>query len=166
MSFFDRFQRSAWRLETRSFYQPDAEEFDRWQRGLTTTDGPRVRWVEQIAEATAAGRSIGRVLVVSLPLSPYWRWRLETAHEHAAAGEDIRIAVASDHVLVVPALVALQTDFWLLDDQRLLLLDYDRDGRFIGATATDDPIVVGVCREQRNLAVASSVPLQEFLLPA
>jgi hypothetical protein len=156
--FFGQFERSAWRLETQPFYQPDAEEFGRYQQGLAPTGEQQTRrawWVEHLAD-----RTVGRVLIVSLPLSPYWRWRLETAREHVAAGEDIRVAIADPHA------GRDGRDFWLLDDQRLLLLDFDPAGQFIGSTSTDDPAAVEAARRQRDLALAASVPLQEFLLPA
>jgi len=46
--FFEQFQRSAWRLETRPFYGPDADEFQRF-------------W-DKDAQALAEGvRRVGRV---------------------------------------------------------------------------------------------------------
>lgn len=164
MSFFDQFQRSVWRLEVQPFYQPDADEFGRHQQGLSPTAeqaAQRAGWVAQVAEATAAGRSIGRVLLIALPLSPYWRWRLETAREHVAAGEDIRIVIADD----LPELVN-PSDFWLLDDELVMWLAYDPAGRYLGMTTHSDPSMLRYRRRQRDLAVAASVPLQEFLLPA
>lgn len=162
MSFFDQFEQSAWRLEVQPFYQPDAEEFSRWQQGVTASSDMRAWWVEQVAVATAAGRYVGRVLVVSLPLSPYWQWRLETAREHVAAGEDIRIAVVD----YAPVLAQLDTDFWLLDDTSARVLAYSPDGRFLDNVEEHRPKVLRRCRHDRDLAMAPSVPLQEFLLPA
>jgi hypothetical protein len=159
VSFFDSFERSAWRLEAQPFYQPDAEEFHRYLQGLAPTAEQRTRrawWLENLA-----GRAVSRVLVVNLPLSPYWQWRLETAREHVAAGEDIRVAVAGD----VPELVTVN-DFWLFDDQLVWMLVFDRIGRYLGLTTYRDPATLRYRRRQRDLALTASVPLQEFLLPA
>jgi hypothetical protein len=158
VSFFDRFERSAWRLEMQPFYQPDAEELHRHLDGLPPTTEQRERrrwWIENLA-----GREVGRVLIVGLPLSAYWRWRLETAREHVAAGEDIRIAAAWPHA--EPG----GQDFWLFDDREAMLLDFDAAGRFLGSSTTRDPAMLHPCRRLRDLALANSVPLQEFLLPA
>lgn len=162
MSFFDQFEQSAWRLEVQPFYQPDAEEFRRWQQGLVAISSMRARWVEQVAAATAAGRSIGRVLLVPSPLNPYWRWRLETARGHVAVGEDIRVAVAGD----VPGLPVNVDDFWLFDDRVTWTLAFDHAGRYLGMSTYRDPAMLTYRRRQRDLAMAASVPLQEFLLPA
>jgi uncharacterized protein DUF6879 len=160
VSFFDQFERSAWRLETHPFYAPDAEEFQRHLDGLPPTAEQRERrrrWVEGLA-----GREVGRVLLVAVPLSPYWRWRLETAREHAAAGEDIRVALAGD----VPGLPVNVDDFWILDDRITWTLAFDYAGRYLGMSTYHDPAMLAYRRRQRDLALAHAVPLQEFLLPA
>ena len=159
---FDQFQRSAWRLETRGFYEADAEEFQRFTQGLEPSAGQqqqRQGWCDRVAAATSEGRSIGRVLVVTLPLSPYLNWRITTAWLHAAAGEDIRIADLGAH----PELAALRMDFWLLDDELVWVMDYDNQGRFCGRMATQVPTAVGACRRYRDLALGCSAPLAEFL---
>jgi hypothetical protein len=160
--FFEQFQRSAWRLETRPFYGPDADEFQRYQHGLSPTaehQQQRQRWIDRIAAATSAARTIGRVLVVTLPLTPYLRWRIETGRGHAAAGEDIRIADCAQH----PALAELDSDFWIFDDERVLLLEYDPQGAFLGSQQVTDRALIERCLRERNLAIACSVPLEEFL---
>jgi hypothetical protein len=160
--FFEQFQRSAWRLETRPFYGADADEFQRYQHGQSPTaehQRQRQRWIDRIARATSAARTIGRVLVVTGPLTPYLRWRVETGRGHAAAGEDIRIADCAQH----PALAEVDSDFWIFDDERVLLLEYDPQGAFLGSRQVTDRAIIERCLRERNLAIACSVPLEEFL---
>jgi hypothetical protein len=160
--FFDRFHRSAWRLECRPFYQPDAAEFDRWQHGQPPTldqQAQRQRWIDNITTASQHGRTVGRVLVVTLPLTPYWQWRVETGRQHAAAGEDIRVADRAKH----PDLGDLG-DFWMFDDAHALLLDYDPTGGFLHAHPVTDQTALGRYRRQRDQGIAGSVPLAEFLV--
>jgi hypothetical protein len=163
--FFELFSSSAWRLEAQPFYQPDADEFGRYQRGLPPTaeqQGRRRQWIEGVAAAVADRRVIGRVLLVTLPLSPYWRWRLETARAHVVVGERIHVADRGRH----PALVSLRDDFWLFDERWAVLLDYQLDGTYRGGRDIADPAAMARCERQRGLAMAASVPLEEFLQPA
>ena len=44
-----------------------------------------------------------------------------------------------------------------------LLMHYDAEGRFLKGELSDDPAVIDRCRRQRDLALANSVSLQEFL---
>jgi hypothetical protein len=42
-------------------------------------------------------------------------------------------------------------------------MDYDPDGQFRAMTPTRDPAFLARCLRQRDLAVARSVPLMEYL---
>jgi hypothetical protein len=165
-SFFELFQRSAWRLEVQPFYQPDADEFGRHLQGQPPTAEQRQRrqwWIDGVAAASREGRTVGRVLVVAQPVTAYWQWRLDTARAHVAAGEDIRVAVADGGQ---PGTRTLDRDFWLLDDEQVRYVDYDERGRFLDNIEVWTPAAVRVARSLRALAIAGSVPLAEFLLPA
>jgi hypothetical protein len=160
--FFELFQRSAWRLETRPFYGPDAEAFERHQSGQLPTSEQRARrqrWLDGITAATRSGRVMGRILVVTLPLSPYLRWRIETAGDFTAAGEQIRVADRGVHA----ELAGLISDHWTFDDERVLRMDYGPDGAFLGSQQVTDPASIDRYRRERDLAVACSVPLEEFM---
>jgi hypothetical protein len=156
--FFGRFERTAWRLETRPFYVPDAAEVGRWlagQRPTAEQRGRRQQWVEDIAAAAAAGRQVGRILVVTFPLSPYWQWRVETAAAHIAAGEQIRLVDRRGN----PALAKLADDFWLFDNTWALALDFSPDGVFLAAREVTSPGQVYRFGRQLGLARSWSVPL-------
>jgi hypothetical protein len=50
-----------------------------------------------------------------------------------------------------------------MDEGLALLMDYDPDGQFRAMTSTRDPAVLDRCRRQRDLAIACSMPLDEYL---
>jgi hypothetical protein len=166
--FFSRFQRTAWRLETLPAYgTPDSDpSFAAYLKlgHLPPLEDrpPKQAWMAAVRAAVAEGKQLGRVHVLRQPLTPYLAYELATYPENVAAGEDVRIGVVDDH----PELAALDQDFWLLDDELVLVMDYDDAGRFIGLHPTRTPGVVDVCRRVKALAIARSVPLQEFLQPA
>jgi hypothetical protein len=91
------------------------------------------------------------------------RWELAVFGENAKAGEDIRIADRDAH----PELAELTRDFWLLDDETdqpvVHLMTYDRDGQYVSREVTSDLAVLARCRAHRDLALARSVGLNEFL---
>jgi hypothetical protein len=164
---FDGFQRSAFRLETLPQYLVDGEA-DRLRafregRPLPERSVATNPWLQHIAQTSAAGVRWHRVHVVDRPLTEYVRFELLAYVENAAAGEDIRIAVRADN----PELAALHEDFWLLDGDDAsvyaLLMRYEPSGRPIGAWRAVDPATIERCRRQRDLAIAKSTPLAEFL---
>ena len=167
--FFDCFRRSAWRLEALPAYGTAESDpsFAAYLRAgqLTPLEErpPKQAWMAAVRAAVAAGKHLGRVHVLGRPLSPYLEYELATYTENVAAGEDVRIADRDEH----PELAPLTRDFWLLDDETpapaVLLMDYDDAGRFVSLERTRHPAVVAQCRRQRDLAIACSVPLDEFL---
>lgn len=112
---------------------------------------------------TAQGRRIGRVHIVERPLTPYLEYEFATYRENIAAGEDVRIADrAAD-----PRLVGLRGDFigFDLDDPdraEVVWFDYDEDGRILARHASHRDHDIDGAVAARNLALARSVPLDQF----
>ncbi len=167
---FDRFEESAWRLETLQRYVFAGEE-DRvraWREGRPRPERS-VRtspWLRRVAVTTAEGKHWGRVHVVKHPLSEYLRYQMMGKIESAAAGEEIRIA---DHA-ADPILARLGPDVWLFDGDSAhayaLLMHYDEDGRWLGAEYTIDGEILDRCRRAQAVALAHSVPLNVYLAGA
>jgi len=155
------FRVSSFRLETFERYTIPEEQawLDAFQRDgslpdLTVDNDP---WLRLIADAVGVGKRLRRVHLVRRPLSDYLRFELGLCQFTAAAGEEVRIADLDEH----PQLATLHTDFWLFDDQVAVVMRYDAQGRFLGAEPGGDP---APWRRQRDLALACSVELKEFLV--
>jgi hypothetical protein len=167
---WETFRASAFRLEALQYYvlaedEPRRQAF-REGRPLPPRPG-KTESLRMITGAVAAGKRVQRAHVVDLPLSDYIRYELAVYPENIAAGEDVRIAPRSAH----PGLRDLTTDFWLFDaeDTRpaVVWFRYAPDGRVISRDYSGDPREIGLAREQRDLALACSLSLSEFLaLPA
>jgi hypothetical protein len=164
--FFGLFARSAWRLEALPAYGTAESDpsFAAWlaaggQLPPLKERPPKIAWMKAVASAVAEGKRLGRVRILRRPRSPYEDYELATYPENVEAGEDVRIAEADQH----PELARLDQDFWLLDDELVLVLDYDPEGRFLGLNPTRDPTVLSMCRRRRDFAVAHSVPLADYL---
>jgi hypothetical protein len=158
---FDRFQRSAFRLETLPAYiaPGEAERIEAFRRGearpvrSVRTD----RWLARIAVTTATGgKSWQRVRVLDDPLTFYQAYQIRGYLESQAAGDDIRIASRR-------GLPLAKTDFWLFDERLVMWLHYDVNGLWLGADLSDSPRDVADCLAARNAALAASVPLNEYL---
>lgn len=91
------------------------------------------------------------------PLTDYLRFELLGYQGNVAAGEDVRIADRADGP---ETLSELAGDFWLVDDALAVVIEYDGDGRRLSMEPTLD---VGSFVDQRNLAMAHSVPLLDYL---
>jgi Family of unknown function (DUF6879) len=160
---FRTFKQSAWRWEGRAHYAMDYEaaDFERFLAG-TPAAPPEVSWwrpwLDNMQSLTRQGKSIGRVRVLAEPPSDYQRWEIWATPWHAAAGEAIAYMSRSRaQGLGLP----LDDDWWLFDDERLLLMRFDVSGRIAGKVlVTDQDIVVRHCA-WRDVAVRNATSAEE-----
>lgn len=157
---FTDVRRSWFRLETLQRYDVEYEHDDlaRFLRGepVTTTPGP---WQAMIREHVAAGHDLVRVHVIEEPLTDYLRYELHAYSPNVEAGEDVRLIPVGrgGWPTGVP-----RHDYWLLDDERLWLMDYDPRGTFEAARLVDDRVTVARHRRWRDTALARSIPLADY----
>jgi hypothetical protein len=129
---FETFERSAFRLEARDDYRvPEEEErltaflFGREVPPRTHDD----EWLSLVSRATAAGRRIVRVRIVSRPFTDYTRFELAVYPENIGAGEEVRVL---EREWLREMRDGWEEDFWLFDGGTAVVLRYDADGRFLG----------------------------------
>lgn len=135
-TFFDSYQREAFRLETLPSYGVGSEQAE-YEKFLATgkldipDDDP---WLTRIRHYRQTGRWIGRVHIISRPLTDYLRYEFTVYRRTVQAGEDVRILDLTDQPN--PGLPA--QDFWLFDDTAIVRMDYDPDGIQLGRELLED----------------------------
>ncbi len=131
MAEFETFSYSAFRLEALQHYA-----------GTGRDD----QWVALLRAGRRWGKAYQRVHVITEPLTPAMQQELTEGYgPNVAAGEDIGIIpVAADGTW--PADIP-EYDFWLFDSSSLLVMRYDPDGSWAGASRVRDPgAIVAACR--------------------
>ncbi|MFC1430409.1 DUF6879 family protein [Streptacidiphilus sp. N1-3] len=157
---FRDFKREAWRLETLPQYlvPQEANEFARFKAGEEFPDVQEDGWTRQIREHKAEGRVMGRVHIITRPLSDYLRFEFSRYYRHSVrAGEDIRILDVTDRPNPLEGI----QDFWLFDRTTVVLMNYGPDGKQINRTLFDGEI--GPYLEAQRVAIVESVPFGEFV---
>jgi hypothetical protein len=158
------FDHTAWRLETLDWYTAPATEarLARFLDGEPVTAAERMGWLSMLQRDRAAGKAIGRVHVVSEPLSDYLRYELACYESSAEYGEDIRILPAeAASGAGLPAF-----DFWLFDGDQpgawVLVQLFGERGAHVSGVVVTDPGFVADCRRWRDTATALSTPLGAY----
>jgi hypothetical protein len=158
------FRRSAFRLETRDHYALGYERAD-FEQFLSGSPTPPTEvnwwrpWLEQIRSLTQEGKTISRVRIVADPPSGYQRWELWAARWHAEAGEQISYMPRSRAVSIG---LPVDDDWWLLDDERLIIMRFTGAGEIDGKTLITDAGTVARHREWRDLAVRNATAAEEI----
>jgi hypothetical protein len=151
------FTRSAFRLETLPVYKvgPEEEEFQQFLAGEPPPpDSDDTDWIRRVRAYVADGKHVGRVHLVTPPLTDYLRYQFEWGYEfQVAAGEDVRILdLTRTENPGVP-----EQDFWLFDDETVVLMHYDVDGTQLGRERLVD-VDVSPYRRYMELAREHGVP--------
>lgn len=160
--FADHFHRTAFRLEVRDSYAvaSDGGDLARYLAGETAPDPTRKNaWLDELRADTTAGKHWQWVHVVRSPLSDYLRYEFEWSYAiNIHAGAQVRILDLAERQLPngVP-----DEDFWLLDDEAVLVMHYDDDGRFLGAEPAD-PGEMPRYRRARDMAWRAAEPFSSY----
>jgi hypothetical protein len=136
--YFRDFASSAFRLELHQVYTMpgEADELKRFQEGELPPPGYHYGWLDTVAEARKAGKTMRRVRVVTRPLTDYTRYEFVWGFVYnVAAGEDIRILDLTDQ----PGPGLPDHDFWLFDEATVVELLYNPDGTQIGRELVEHP---------------------------
>jgi hypothetical protein len=123
--------------------------------------GPPDRpWLSVIRSEVARGMHTYRVHVVRSPLTPYLRFCFEWGYaQNVAAGEHISIIDLAEQD--APGGL-LDHDFWLINDQDVVLMRYDEAGRFVGAEPLEDLGKVEAYRRCAAVAWDAGVPFADY----
>lgn len=157
---FQTFQREAWRLETLPQYlvPQEADEFAAFKKGERFPGPYEDSWIDMIRRCTATGGSMGRVHIVTRPLSDYLRFEFDRYYQHQAPiGEDIRILDVTDKD---NPLAGVQ-DFWMFDQSTVVLMHYESDGKQVSRELYEGDPARFI--EYQRIAVSESVPFLKYV---
>ena len=150
----------AFHLERRDAYNVAAEDepFGRWLRGEPDDYAWHQDWLGFLRRATAASVAVQRVRLASVPHTDYIRWGLEVSPLNIEAGEDIRYLPRH----LADGIKLPDEDFWLLDDDTLILSVFSADGRTGGFGREPDPELLRQCLVVRDQVWDRAIPYARY----
>jgi hypothetical protein len=157
------FDHSAWRLELLDWYTSPATEqrLARFLAGEQVTAAERAPWLSMLRRDRAAGKTIGRVHVIS-ELTDYLEYELACYQSSGQAGEDIRILPAS----LAAGLDLPGFDYWLFDAGQpgacVAVNVYGERGAWLRAEIITESGFVADCCRWRDAAMSRAIPLDAY----
>lgn len=152
---------SAFRFEQQPAYAVDYER-DLYDLFLAGTPEPPTKsealrgWLIQVKQHTSKGKRIERVRIIDEPPTDYQRWTAWMDRWNREAGEIIHYLTRRKARVAQLLPAAGDTDWWLLDDERLMTMAYNDEGRRIGTHLTTEEAAVQQARLWRDLAVRTA----------
>lgn len=135
INYFKNFKKYAFRLELLQKYDV-YEEKDDFNNFLKTgkINVDLSEWSNIVKSAVLRNAVMNRVHVVRYPLSDYLRYEFLGYKYNLDFGENIFILDSKEYNNEI------NSDFWLFDDEILLELKYDFNGKYLGYTELKDNI--------------------------
>jgi hypothetical protein len=156
---FQRFERSAFRMETHQTYTMPSEQpgIARFLAGEPKPEGHNSGWTDTVRRNLAAGKTMQRLKVVRRPFTDYTRFLFAWAIPgNVEAGEDYRILDTTDRDPGIP-----EQDFWIFDESTVALLNFNPDGTLRDRELVDQSELEKYLH-WRDTALAESVPFVEY----
>ncbi|GGT02358.1 hypothetical protein GCM10010156_70270 [Planobispora rosea] len=137
--------RSALHLEMRDGYTLNDPDYHAWRTGHRIDLNDRSSWwrpwLQNIVDASARGVQVRRARIVSEPISSYIRYEYDITVPNVRAGEHVRwLPRRQTTDLALPG-----NDFWLFDEEVLLVHHFSGEGDKVGSETITDPRVVTFC---------------------
>ncbi|RKR91450.1 hypothetical protein BDK92_5846 [Micromonospora pisi] len=157
-------KRSAVHLEMRDSYMQDDPMLTAWRAGHRDDPADRESWwrpwLDLMADTTGRGVKVRRARIVSEPVSEYIRFEHDITFTNLAAGEQVRWLPrrqATD--LALPG-----NDFWLFDDELVLVNHFDGDGNWSPEPMelTSEPDVVKLCATAFEAVWERATPHEDY----
>ncbi|NUP17083.1 MAG: hypothetical protein HOZ81_13440 [Streptomyces sp.] len=158
--YFEGFEHTAFRLETRRGYAVDigTDRYERFLRGEPLPFEPDNPWHAGVRRQTALGKRFERVRLVDDPMTLGQRFLFASGMANVEAGEDIRnLPRAEADRLGLPGF-----DFWLFDSRTLARFHFDADDDTLGVELITEPAQVLAACQARDAAWHHAVPTREF----
>ncbi|MCE7001638.1 hypothetical protein LWC34_02100 [Kibdelosporangium philippinense] len=145
---------SAWRWECQgTYHEPQEQEPLRRFLAGEADDHAWFAWPKRVRAWVSTGRKIGRVRMLTDPLTDYLRFELSITPPALDAGEDIRFL----HHARAAELGAPDKDFWMFDDNTVVLMTFDDHG-VSGAELITDATSVRPYADWQDVATREAVP--------
>jgi hypothetical protein len=136
----------------------EADELRRFRGGEQPPPGYHYGWLDTVAGACRAGKTMRRVRVVQRPLTDYTQYEFAWGFAYnVQAGEDIRVLDLTGR----PGPALPDHDFWLFDESAVVKLLYRDDGTQTGRELVEDPDLAAYLG-LRDAAWDAAVPFRDY----
>lgn len=164
---FTTFEHTAFRLEPRESYAGVTygdDAFSRWLSGEWAGPDSDWSWTRTVRAATATGKRIARVRVVSEPWSDYTKFGMYAARGNIEAGEDIRYLSRLRAAGLGLPVELPGHDYWLFDSRFIVVLHFnDETNDIVRIEVLDDPALVVQHNTWRDAAWHHAAPMDEYI---
>lgn len=165
-SLFSTYSKEAFRLEMLPEYNVSGEweNFQHYlQTGVVLPNTDFQEYLEKVRTKVRDGAKHTRLRVVEQPLIPYQIFEIKMGY--------IPISQVGGFISLIERNVFVEVaqnwqnlgDFWLFDDRIAAKMQYDGEGKWLGADVISDVDEVNLLREVKTVLLQYATPMSDFL---
>lgn len=158
-------KKEIFRLQLLNTYDVESSKksFEDYRRGkpINIDEIPGYKdWLSRIETKKKQGVRVINMQVVDLPLNDYTRYAVEVILPiNERAGQESYFIERSKAADTVSGF----QDFWMFDSEKVLLMDYDKNGRFLGGRVLTDTLSIARYVKLKHSLSKIAAPMKEFL---
>jgi hypothetical protein len=142
-----------------SYGVPDeVDPFRKWLKGERDDLRWHRSWLDFARDVIARGTAVQRVRVVTEPVTDYIRWEMSIDPQNLEVGEDIRYLPRHD----AQDIQFPEEDYWVLDDDTVVLSLFMPDGASGGFALVDDAVLFAQCLTVRDQVWSRAIPYAQY----
>ena len=156
--------KGIFRLESIPTYKvpSDLTLFKRWQQGKLDMVKAGEGWLKRLQLTSAKGIKIERVRIVPLPLSRYLRYEIDFWKYSQKLGEKIFFLESKEYGKIIRTLSFRPIDFWMFDDETLILFHYKK-GNLVREEFISDKKIINEYKNLKNKLLWKAISIKKFL---
>ncbi len=130
---------------------------------IMSDDKEWMKWSAAVASAKTKGVKVQRVRVVPEPLSDYIQQQIKIWQKYPAKNrEELFFIDSEDYAKIIAESRFSLKDFWLFDDEKLLILNYNTAGLPAGDILIGDGSMIRIYCELKRKMMQKAVPFNIF----
>lgn len=160
--------KSIFRLEGLAEYRlaEEVELIEKWKRGeMNPNSNPYwQKWIKSLKSAKDKGITVQRVRVAKEPLPDYIKFEIDLWQKFSTkSGEEIYFIGVAEYQEIIASLGFNPKDFWLFDDNNLLIFNYDKAGKFSGEILIADGGMIKRYSGLKTKLLQKATPMASFV---
>jgi hypothetical protein len=133
-AYLNQAKKSLFRLELLQYFPSDEKLFASYKNTGEADKEIMAPWWAYLDDKKKAGIEMKRVRLVEYPLSDYMKMSLAVHKESSKHGMEL-FTIRGDEYRKLN--IDIQ-DFWLVDDETVILMNYEKDGTYLGFDVKED----------------------------
>lgn len=136
--------------------------FEKWKKGQVDFKEETDLWLQNIKATKTRGVQMQRVRITPLPIPEYIRYEINYWQFSVRNGEEILFLKEQDFAAIKASFNFEPEDFWLFNDEVLVIFHYE-GGDLVEERPITDPAIIDDHKKLKYKLLKQALPMTHFL---